>query len=504
MAVVARKRKKGTVYYAVNEWRGRQTSELVGSSKREAEIRDRAMKREIKDGTYQPPVERAAVTVGEYADAWVKQRSNATAKNDRDSLRLYVEPRAWLTAMRMDEARPSDFDRLIRELRAETTAAGERRLSDKTIANLIGLLKVMFGAAVRAGVCIANPVNLARGTLDRAPKEETEIFSIAETIVLTRHHAIPWPIRVLNALCLLAGLREGEACGRRWRDLDDSPKPLPAMSVTSQYGGKKTKTRRSRVVPIHPELMRILTEWATEGFELHTGRKPTPDDFIVPNTSRRALSEHHTKSSYGHAFQRYREAAGVRHRKLHATRHTFITLCRRAGARAEIVERVTHNASGKIIDRYTHFDWAPLCEAVLHLNLDVHQDVHRVDANRGELSGSGKATERTFPGVYSQIPDPASGQLPGLLALDRQENSLSEKTRQEIRQDLERYREELRALNLTRKRRLLTLSEVDPDAAAPGLAACRGLEAAYRMGEGDQSAEAELVDQLTAEAVRRG
>ena len=33
--------------------------------------------------------------------------------------------------------------------------------------------------------------------------------------------------------------------------------------------------------------------------------------------------------------------------------------------------RVTHNACGDVVDGYTHFDWAPLCEAVLCLRLPV-------------------------------------------------------------------------------------------------------------------------------------
>jgi hypothetical protein len=54
---------------------------------------------------------------------------------------------------------------------------------------------------------------------------------------------------------------------------------------------------------------------------------------------------------------------------LHATRHTFITLARRGGARAEVVEQISHNARGTIVDHYTHWDWEPLCEAVLALQL---------------------------------------------------------------------------------------------------------------------------------------
>jgi hypothetical protein len=44
-------------------------------------------------------------------------------------------------------------------------------------------------------------------------------------------------------------------------------------------------------------------------------------------------------------------------------------LARRGGARKDVLERITHNASGDIIDRYTTFDWLPLCEAVSCLKI---------------------------------------------------------------------------------------------------------------------------------------
>jgi len=55
---------------------------------------------------------------------------------------------------------------------------------------------------------------------------------------------------------------------------------------------------------------------------------------------------------------------GIRFEGCHLTRHTMITWARRGGAQRDVVERLTHNAAGVIIDQYTHFDWEPLCQAV--------------------------------------------------------------------------------------------------------------------------------------------
>jgi hypothetical protein len=172
------------------------------------------------------------------------------------------------------------------------------------------------------------------------------------------------------ALAFFTGMREGEVCGIRWRDWDPSSTPLGALTVQGQYDRQPLKTDRPRIVPVHPALAWMLERWRATGFELIHCRRPRPDDPIVPNRA----GETHSKSSAYKQWRRACEAVGVSNRSLHSTRHTFITTCRRGGARKDYLERVTHNAAGDIVDTYTRFEWDPLCEAVLCLTVDVAVD----------------------------------------------------------------------------------------------------------------------------------
>lgn len=496
MAVVPRKRKSGTVYYVTREWKGKAVWELVGPRKREAEQRDREMAAQIAAGEYIPPAERRANTVLQECTLWGQTRTNASADDERRLIRLHVERREWLALMPVAEMKPRHVKQLVDELRTETKPNGGRRLSDKTIANLLGVLKLVFDAAILAERCATNPVQLPPGYLDRNESQEKEVYSASELMVLTRHAKIPWPIRVLNALCLLAGLREGEAVGRRWRDLTEGA-DLHAMDVKTQYDGKRLKTKRPRVVPIHPELARILTEWAQEGFELYTGRKPTPDDFIVPNVSKRAKAQHHTRSSYYKQFCRTAALAGVRPRSLHSTRHTFITLCRRGNCNKDNLRTITHNPKGDIVDRYTHIDWKPLCDVVMCLSLDTHLDPHPGAGNGGGSSARKQAflphARENSPGIEtgSSLQFPA----PPLLSGTKQASSES---RVKTRVKVNRWNlGELGESNAVRKRALLSLQGADPDGAKPGLALARGLDAAYLLGAGDASARGRVERALT-------
>lgn len=489
MAVVARENRSGVVYWVVNQWNGKQAWERVGTKKRQAEVRDREMKAEIAAGEYRPKAGSKAVTLGDFADTWGKGRTNPNAKEERRGLRLYLKPRSWLTEKRINDVSHADMDRLLAELKSETKpGSASRRLSDKTIANFFDTLTQLFKASIRLGHSSIQPVMLEAKALDRTPAAEREIYTPAEVLVLTRHHKIPAPVRVLNALCAFAGLRLGEASGRRWSDIGEG-EPLPGLLVRTQYGGRPLKTRRPRMVPIHPELGAILSAWHAEGFELYTGRKPTADDFIVPQAGRRSSLPYWGPTTYYVAFVASAEAAGVRPRTIHSTRHTFISLCRRGGARADVLERVTHNARGGIIDRYTHFDWAPLCEAVLCLRLDAHQDAHRPQVLSGETSvrepAIGSGFDENGPGKPTSEQGLVPGgrypkQLPGSsVAGPSKFSSQSTGAGTSVPQ-------------LTREERLSALAKLDPEAARPGLAVCRALTAAYRVGAGEPGAEADL------------
>jgi hypothetical protein len=57
-------------------------------------------------------------------------------------------------------------------------------------------------------------------------------------------------------------------------------------------------------------------------------------------------------------------------RLLNALRRFMISAARSSGARGDVLERITHNARGAIIDVYTAWEWPALCEAVSCLKVD--------------------------------------------------------------------------------------------------------------------------------------
>ena len=89
----------------------------------------------------------------------------------------------------------------------------------------------------------------------------------------------------------------------------------------------------------------MLEWWWSQGWEMVYCRRPTPEDWIVPNLYHR--DRNHTKSSGYKLWRKACEEAGVVNRSLHSTRHTFITFARRGSPREDIVEAITHNSKAK-------------------------------------------------------------------------------------------------------------------------------------------------------------
>jgi len=128
-----------------------------------------------------------------------------------------------------------------------------------TVERSIREARTMFGQALQDDLILSNPFNRLSKTI--RVKKDWHYVGLDELYRLLQ--ACPngsW--RILLALCRFAGLRQGEALSLTWRDIDWDKNCLKVWSP---------KTRRSRRVPIVPELLPLLSETfdsANEGEKL--------------------------------------------------------------------------------------------------------------------------------------------------------------------------------------------------------------------------------------------
>jgi integrase len=370
--ITARKRKSGTVYLlSYADRSGRVHQELGGPDLREA-IRLLAQRRtEIREGTFAP----AGGATGRLTlDAWAEMQHAERERRGVRSIRVEIQKyrdhiSPTLGSKAIADIRPSDVADLIERLKRAGT------LSAKTIVNVHGVLHSMLEQARFRELVSTNVASLPRGMLPRIGKRKGPRFEREELWQLLTDPRIEQHRRVWYALQALSGMRCGEASGRRWRDLDRDTPTLSAMRVWSQYEDQPLKTARDddtheRLVPVHPALASMLDTWRRHGFAELYGRHPSADDWLVPDPR---TGRPRTYAQGQNALRRDCDRIGIPQRGVHAFRHAFVSLARSDGARKDVLETVTHNARGEMIDGYTAFEWTARCEAVSCLRFELHR-----------------------------------------------------------------------------------------------------------------------------------
>ena len=439
MAVVPRKQKGKTTYRVAVYVKGKMQFEPALTDKHEAKRLEKRRKREVKEGTYQaPPARLGTIRVKAYAERFFDARNNRNAKSERRQVELHALSIQWFAEKPMDEVEPPDFLKVVKEIRAKRKIVGDlefRAVGEKSIANIMGSIRTMFGDAHFNQVIFTNPYVLPRGTLKRKSKKRQPyqgpdvLALLSDKVTLSR--------RVFIWLAFFTGMREGEICGRRWRDWVRDARPLGALICASQYFDRPLKTddddeggeTHPRVIPVHPELAKVLDWWWSEGFELVYSRVPKTDDFIFPNQHNSLCN--HTKSSGYKLWRKACSEAGVTNRSLHSTRHTFVRFARRGTPRTDAVEAITHNAKtqGEMIDYYNSWLWTPLCEAIM--TLDYRADANEVHplALRKAGGGSGEGSGAGPDGNARHGESSATARQSGASAASELDATLAESAR---------------------------------------------------------------------------
>lgn len=315
------------------------------------------------------------LTVRKYSGAWLEQRRARRIKSVNEDEDRLEHALPVIGHMRLEEVRPKHILALVRGL----VAAG--KLAPRTILHVYGVLRVMFSDAQIDELILATPCILKQRRNELPKKTDkdpawraTAVFSRGEVEQLISDARIPEYRRVFYALEFLGCMRVNEAIPRRWRDWDPEAAPLGMMVIDTHYDVKArellagTKTGPRRDVPVHPTLAAILARWRLGGWRAYRGRHPGDEDLIVPSPYRGGVYLNSNST-----LQRLHEdlaLLGLRARRQHDARRTFISLARADGADKEILKWVTHGVPhGDIMDAYTSLPWAVLCGEVSRLNV---------------------------------------------------------------------------------------------------------------------------------------
>jgi integrase len=336
---------------------GRQRWQTVGSLREARQIRADLVSRVSRGERVAP----SRVTLGEYAETWLeRQRSRLRPKTlatYEATLRLHLLPR--LGRRQLHSITVEDVADLIADLEAGTRyVRREGRLVKEagkpyaawTIRGCLTVLGRLLGSAVREGLIAENPVRrLERG--ERPRVERRQFPSLDRDAIGKLIAATPERYRALVALSVLTGIRQSEALGLQWQDVDLRAGVLRVRRQLDRSGSlvePKTAAAK-REIPLPPFLVRMLQRHKEQAFSEGRAR---PSDFVFSSKAGTPLGH---RNIVRRGLDKALERSGLPRLSWHDLRHVAASALIAEGASVAYVSRVLGHANPSItLSIYAH------------------------------------------------------------------------------------------------------------------------------------------------------
>jgi integrase len=335
----------------------------------------RALEKQRDSGKVSKPGKRW--TVGAWLEHWVENIAEPvvsvnTIAGYRVAVRVHLTP--GLGAHRIDKLEPEHIERFYAKMKA-------RGSKPATVHQVHRTLRTALNEAVRRRHITENPVRLAKApALD---DEEVEPYTLQEIsrlleVAADRRHPVRW------YLALALGLRQGEALGLKWSDVDleNSILRIRRSRLRPKYehgcGGtcakthagycperkptrppaKGTKSRAGkRTIGLPPQIVTMLERHrAAQGVARKNARQlwtvvREDDDWVFTDHLGRPVNPRFDYAEW----KRLLGAAGVRDGRLHDARHTAATVLLILGIPDTAVDGVMGwEPGGAMRRRYQH------------------------------------------------------------------------------------------------------------------------------------------------------
>ncbi len=271
------------------------------------------------------PPEPEVLTLARWGETWLKRREARVRwfANDKSRWKLYVAP-APLASMPLAEVRPKHVKAWLADL--STTKREGELLNTRTVRHVLNLVRCAFGNALDEELIAANPavgvkVPKRPGTIESGPRE---FLTVDEIRAVEACEAIPETPRLLYAVAIYTGLREGELIALRWGDVREGA--TRAEVVVRWSHDDAPKNGKVQPVPLLPQACAAFAR--LRALATVDGRGPGDDELVFPSPrgSQRQPSDDFGWSSrkvHGRPRVGHRELAKVNPRvTFHGLRHT--------------------------------------------------------------------------------------------------------------------------------------------------------------------------------------
>jgi integrase len=287
-------------------------------------------------------------TVGQFMTQWLlesaKPRLRPSTYTSYESItKLHLLPELGRIPLR--KLSPQHVQRLLNQKHA--TGLNTRRLH--------GILRAALNQAYRWGLVPRNVATMVQPP--RARPFEIEPFTgdqIRTLLDALKGHRL----EALYAVAVAMGLRQGEALGLRWEDVDLEAKTLHVRHALQRVDGQfqlvEPKTRKSRRTLNMPEIVasRLRVHRKAQVRErLAAGSAWQQSGLVFTTPTGTPIDAKNLTVS----FQRFLKLIGLPKRRFHDLRHSCATLLLVQGVPARVVmETLGHSQISLTLNTYSH------------------------------------------------------------------------------------------------------------------------------------------------------
>ncbi len=326
----------------------RDRKSIYGKTRREVADRLSDAQNAKKQGL---PVVVERQTLGHFLAAWLEDSVRPTVRpKTYDSyaqvVRLYIEPE--LGRIQLGKLTPQEIQHLLNKLL-------KTGLSPRTVRYCLAVLRMSLGRAYKWSLVprnvaqLVDPPRSRRYEMRSLSPQEARVF--LNTVRGDR-------LEALYSVALALGLRQGEALGLRWEDIDMDKCTLKVRYALQRIDGKprlvEPKTQKSRRTIFMPQVtVNALRAHRVPQIEERpvAGTRWKESGLVFTSTIGTSLDPRNAFRLFQEALQR----AGLPHIRFHDLRHTCASLLLAQGVHPRVVmETLGHSQISLTMDTYSH------------------------------------------------------------------------------------------------------------------------------------------------------
>lgn len=342
---------------------------FYGATQREVKKKLDAAKHLREQGLPIPPQRLTlAVIIDEWIENDLKQRPvTRTLESYEALISLHIKPA--LGKKRLAELTVGDVEGFLRE-KAEVKSARGTPYSASTLRSLRAVLSGALTYAQRLDYVHRNVARVARVPAAPPPRERTALTPKLARLFLDKIQG--HRLEALYSVAMALGLRQGEALGLRWSDIDFNRRVVHVRvqltRIDGQYQLRPPKRHQIRNIPLPECAVMALREHRRRQVaeRLAAGERWQEQDLVFPSEVGTPLNRHNVT----HRFKALVERLGLPEMVFHELRHTCASLLLAQGVHPlTVMEILGHTELSTTTGVYAHVDAEVKAEAARRMDV---------------------------------------------------------------------------------------------------------------------------------------